>query len=247
MNSIFFRRNHVRKQVLVLFFISIIMTACSSPSAPKAEPALPIIPTNTDVPAPTIAPTPTPDLLIFKDDFNGAIGPGWTVQNINKKTSLTNNPGWLELIARSPLGSKNYFLRPIPEGDFELETKMIFEPVANFQIAGLMISYSTTNYVLFGRASVMGSDGFYMDLMKSGKLTGDNFATSAPGTDTVYLRLRRVGNTYTSYYSEDGSHWTQVGVHTSEMKPKNVGLAAGQSTSGLQPAQFDYFVINKIY
>ncbi len=247
MNSIFFRRNHVRKQVLVLFFISIIMTACSSPSAPKAEPALPIIPTNTDVPAPTIAPTPTPDLLIFKDDFNGAIGPGWTVQNINKKTSLTNNPGWLEIIAKSPVGSKNYLLRPIPEGNFDLETKLIFEPVANYQIAGLIIYYSSTNFIQFGRAYVNGNDGFYMDNIKSGNFIGSNFATPAPGTDTVYLRLRRQNDTYTSFYSEDGSNWIEIGSHTSTIKPKSVGFMAGQSTSGSRPAQFDYFVINKIF
>lgn len=239
----------MKKQILALFIFSLVLAACSSPAAPKAEPTLPtipIIPTNTTVPIPTVAPSPTPDPLIFKDNFDGSIDPGWKVQNVNKKTGLTNNPGWLEIIARSPLGSKNYLLRPIPEGDFELETKMIFEPVANFQIAGLIIFYSTTNYVLIGRASVMGSDGFYMDLVKSGKLTGDNFATPAPGTDTVFLRLRREGNTYTSFYSEDGSQWIKIGVHESTMKPKSIGLAAGQSTSGSRPAQFDYFVINKV-
>lgn len=86
-----------------------------------------------------------------------------------------------------------------------------------------------------------------MDYLKSGELTGDNFAIVAPGTDTVYLRLRRRGNTYDSFFSEDGINWKKVGSHTSNMQAKYVGLAAGQSTKGTVPAQFDYFVINEIY
>ena len=231
-----------------LFIFSFVLAACSSPSVPKAEPTIQTLPTNTVVPTATLAPSPTPDPLLFKDDFNGSIDSGWQLQNINKKMwSLTNNPGWLEIIARSPVSTKNYLLRQIPEGNFELETKMIFEPVANFQIAGLIIYYNSANYILFGRAYVVDGDGFYMDNVKSGKLTGGNFATPAPGTDTVFLRLRREGDTYTSYYSEDGSHWTKIGVHTSTIKPKFVGLAAGQSTKGSIPSQFDYFVINKLY
>jgi len=86
-----------------------------------------------------------------------------------------------------------------------------------------------------------------MDYLKSGELTGDNFAIVVPGTDTVYLRLRRRGNTYDSFFSEDGINWKKVGSHTSNMQAKYVGLAAGQSTKGTVPAQFDYFVINEIY
>jgi beta-xylosidase len=239
----------MKKQMLFLFILSFVLAACSSPSAPIAAPTIPIIPTNTIVPTPTIAPSPTPDLLLFKDDFNGSIDSGWKIQNVNKKMYLTNKSGWLEIIARSPLGTKNYFLRQIPEGNFELETKMIFEPVANYQIAGLIIYYNTANYILFGRAycktCLPDGDGFYMDNVKRKYIEG-SFVTPAPGTDTVFLSLRREGDTYTSYSSEDGSNWTQIGVHTSTMKPRFVGLAAGQSTSGSRPAQFDYFVINKV-
>jgi beta-xylosidase len=127
---------------------------------------------------------------------------------------------------------------------------MIFEPAANYQVAGLIIYYNGANYILFGRAycgpCINDGDGFYMDNIKSGKYIDGNFVTPAPGTDTVFLRLRREGDAYTSFISEDGSHWTKIGTHTSTMKPKSVGMAAGQSTKGSTPAQFDYFVINKI-
>jgi cytochrome c len=153
---------------------------------------------------------------------------------VNKKMwSLTNKPGWLEIIAgKGSVLTRNLLLRQIPEGNFELETKLIYEPVANYQDAGLIIYYNNTNLILFGRAycnrrPACVDDGFYMDMLKSGKALEGNFASPAPGTDTVFLRLRREGDTYTSYYSEDGSHWTKIGVHTSTMKPKSVGLAAG--------------------
>jgi cytochrome c len=229
----------MKKQMLSLFIFSFVLMAFSNPSAPVAKP--------------TPTPTPTPDILPYKDDFDGSIGPGWQWVKENKKMwSITNMPGWLEIIAgKGAVSARNLLLRPIPEGNFELETKLKFEPVANYQIAGLIIYYNTANLIQFGRAycnrrPACVDDGFYFDMNIKGKPLEGNFATPAPAMDTVYLRLRREGNTYTSSYSEDGSRWTQIGVHTSEMQPKSVGLAAGQSTIGSLPAQFDYFVINKL-
>ena len=85
-----------------------------------------------------------------------------------------------------------------------------------------------------------------MDLTMGVGFTGENFAFSFPNTDTIYLRLRREDNIYTSYYSENDNKWQLVGTHTSEMSPLFVGLAAGQSTYSFQPAQFDYFIINAL-
>ena len=243
----------MKKQMLFLIIFSFVLVAFILPSAPVAKPTIQILATNTVGPTPTIAPSPTPDSQLFRDDFDGSIGPGWQWLNENKKMwSITNKPGWLEIIAgKGTVFSRNLLFRPIPEGNFELETKMIFEPVANFQDAGLIIYYNTSNYILFGRAycnrrPACVDDGLYMDMSISGKLTGGNFSIPAPGTDTIFLRLRREGDTYTSYYSEDGSQWTKIGTHTSTMKPNSVGLEAGQPMSSSLPAQFDYFVINKI-
>ena len=229
------------KNVIIFLIVCAFCLAGCGPQAtpapaptytPTASPA----PTNTAVPTATVTPSPTPVPPLFKDDFEGTLDAGWKWVKENKKMwSLTNKPGSLEIIAGSGgVASRNLLIRPIPEGDFELETKLVFEPAANYQIAGLIIYYNGANYMMFGRAfcatCLDDGDGFYFDMNESGRLKGENFASPAPGTDTVYLSLRREGSTYTSFYSVDRIQWTQVGEHTSEFKPKFVGLAAGQST-----------------
>ena len=245
------------KKVMPYFFVFMfVLAACSTPTTPTPVPTTPPLPTNTIIPTATLEPSPTPDPLIFQDDFEGMIDPEWQwVKENNRTWSLTNNHGWLEIYAGSGFVGggdlDNLFIRQIPEGNFELETKMIFKPVTNYQFAGLLIYESAANYLQFGRAfcnEVQGcvNDGLYMDLTMGGGFTGKNFATSAPDADTIYLRLRRENNIYTSYYSEDGNKWQLVGTHTSEMSPLFVGLVAGQSTYSFQPAQFDYFIINAL-
>jgi len=237
--------------ILVMTLFTFVLSACGAPAEPTLEPSPQIFPTDTSVPTATIIPTPTIDPLIFRDDFKGALDSEWVWENENNKMwSLESNPGWLEITTGSrAVFLRNLLKRSLPEGDFDLETKMIFEPLENYQIAGLIVFYNANNYILFGRAfaeHVVG-DGFYMDYFKSGQMAGDNFATPAPGTDTIYLRLRKTGELYTSFYSEDGLDWIEVGQHTSDMQAKFIGLAAGQSKKGSAPAQFDYFLINQVY
>jgi len=237
--------------ILVMLLFTFVLSACGAPAEPTVQPSPQIIPTDTSVPTATIIPTPTIDPLIFRDDFEGALDSEWVWENENNKMwSLESNPGWLEITTGSrAVFLRNLLKRPLPAGDFDLETKMVFEPLENYQIAGLIVFYNANNYILFGRAfaeHVVG-DGFYMDYFKSGQMAGDNFATPAPGTDTIYLRLRKTGELYTSFYSEDGLDWIEVGQHTSDMQAKFIGLAAGQSTKGSAPAQFDYFLINQVF
>lgn len=245
----------MKKYMVWFIILVIVLAACAAPPPPTPIPTP--IPTNTPVPTETPKPTPTPDPLLFKDEFEGAIGPGWSWVNENaKRWSLESQPGWLEIttggggIADGSL--ENLFLREVPDGNFELETKMRFEPVRNFQIGGLVILESAANFALFGRAfckpsQVCVGDGFYLDMSYGGGYVPGNFSTPAPDIDTIYLRLRREGGTYTAYTSEDGSAWKLVGAHTSEMVPMFVGLATGQSTSGTVPAQFDYFTVTALY
>ena len=142
----------MKNQWLLLSILMVFVLACSlgptpEPSATPA-PTNTLIPTNTAPPPPTTAPTlvpaPTTNPLLFKDEFDSTLDPGWQWIKENKnKWNLANNPGWLEILAGSggvAAGNvENLLLRQIPDGNFELETKMKFKPTANFQIAGLII------------------------------------------------------------------------------------------------------------
>jgi len=208
----------------------------------------------TPTPQPTATSTPNP--LLFRDDFEGSLGEGWQwVRENNKYWNLTNNPGWLEIIARGgSVGGGNIgnlLWRQAPQGNYDLETKLNFKPTSNFQVAGLLIYESAENFIQFGRAfcgkpNCVG-DGFYLDLYTNGKMSPESFATKAPNTDVVYLRLRREGNELTAYTSENGNEWKLIGRKNSEMQPLFVGFVVGQSMgSATKPAQFDYFVINAL-
>lgn len=255
------------KYIKFLVFVTLIfiLTACGSPATPTPEPTSLPLPTNTSIPEPTstslpptatLEPSPTPDPLLFRDDFEGSLGEGWTWTRENKKSwSLINNPGWLEIIARPGYvgdgNLDNILLRPIPDGNFEIEIKLNFNPVGDYQLAGLLIYESAANYLQFGRAfcdapNVCANDGFYVDLSTNSNLDGQNLATPAQDTEIAYLRLRREGDKYTAYASHDGQEWQLIGEKITDMKPMFIGLIAGQAWSAPQPAQFDYFLVNQL-
>lgn len=250
------------------FTLILLLTACGSPATPTLGPTIPPakntpvpLPSETPIPpeptlVPTLVPSPTLDPLLFKDDFEGGLAEGWKWTRENKKTSsFKNNPGWLEIIAGpgNVGGGKldNLLLRQIPDGNFELETKIKFKPTGDYQIAGLLIYESAGNFIQFGRAfcdapKACAKDGFYVDLYINSNYDAGNLATEAKDTDIAFLRLRHEGIKYTAYASYDGETWQLIGEKNSEMKPKFIGLMAGQAFSAPKPAQFDYFIVNQL-
>jgi hypothetical protein len=61
----------------------------------------------------------------------------------------------------------------------------------------------------------------------------------------IYLRLRRVGATYTAYFSEDGENWTLLGEHVRDFPQPQIGLMAAQAAEQI-PAAFDYFTLTSL-
>lgn len=175
--------------ITIVIFVTMALTACNTPAAVPTE--LPP-PSPTDTPLPptsTPEPTPTVDPLLFRDDFEGSLGEGWSWTNEDDRFySFTNNPGWLEMSAQPGyIGDgtvTNLLLRNAPDGNYELETRMNFVPKGNFQIGALVIYESGPNFAQFGRAfcgPCPAVDGFYFDLFIDGKFGGENFATSITG------------------------------------------------------------------
>lgn len=255
----------IPRTLTLILFIILMLSACGSPAATETAPsATPVpsdtpVPTSTDKPMPptaTIQPSPTIAPLLFRDDFDGGMAEGWNWTRENKKTwSLTNNPGWLEIVANpGNLGNgnlDNILMRAVPEGNFEIETKVLFKPVGDYQLAGLLIYESASNFIQFGRAfcdapNFCVKDGFYVDLMTDGNMDGENLSTAAKGSEIAVLRLRREGNKYTAYASQGDEEWQLIGEKTSDMEPIFIGLLAGQAFSAPQPAQFDYFLVNRL-
>ena len=239
----------------------------SRPDAPRAETITPTIEHTTvptELPAlvsspTTEAPTSPPQNASvpensFNDEFENQLAEGWTwLAEDQARWSLTEVPGWLQIMASDasfdgPSFPTNILLREAPAGDFEITTLLRFTPTSNFQFAGLVVFQEKANVLQFGRAfcdladSCVG-DGIYFDNFEGGFIVDNHRA--AIGGPEVHLRLRRVGNTYTAYFSEDGENWVTLGEHIRDLSQARVGLMAAQAAESI-PASFDYFTITSL-
>jgi len=144
-------------------------------------------------------------------------------------------------------------VQPVPSGDFDIQTYVIFEPLQNFEIAGLLLYQEDGTHLLLGRAFCGGGypdcvegNGIYFDHMEEGSFVSDNFAMRTPTyEDHTYLRIIHEGENYTAYVSEDGADWWLVGRHVmgTEYNLTSMGLATGTGNQVVTeiPADFDFF------
>lgn len=201
-------------------------------------------------------PTPTArPVQSFGDDFDGSsLAREWWWRNENAANwSLGARPGYLRVLTGSgPVWRENLLLRGAPNGDFGITTKVLFEPVANYQFAGLVLYEDDENFLLLGRAFCgVGSpacvgNGIYFDNVEDGQPVGSNYARPTANLDEAYLRVIRLGTTYLGYYSTDGEDWTLIGAHTlATANLSGIGLGTGQDqSSSYIPADFDFFEIS---
>jgi len=238
---------------------TLFILGCGSPTQLPATQSTTIPPTGQIVqPSTEIFPTATQAIVdpnYFRDDFDTDLGPGWQwLHEVPNNWSLTAVPGALQINVDggqvSDVTITNLLLRAAPAGNFQMETKITFSPKADFQFAGLIIYESPPNLIQAGRAfcdlpDVCVGDGLYVDYYNNGSFVTPNFAAAYPDSE-VYLRLIRQSDTYTFQSSADGSEWILRGGTVSSMNPLQIGLVAGQNTTGLIPALFDYFEVRSL-
>ena len=196
-------------------------------------------------------------LTIFRDDFSRpTLDAAWSwLTEDPADWSLTDRPGFLRILTNDqPVGSQNLLVQNIPTGDFEVRTRVLFEPTHNYQAAGLVFWQDTDHYLFFGRAfcdaepPTCVGNGIYFDLIEGGNFVGDNFSTTTSSQREAYLRMVRQGLTYTAYYSEDDVNWTLIGSHTpsESVAPWRAGSAAGGDLQDTRiPADFDFFELSQ--
>jgi hypothetical protein len=191
---------------------------------------------------------------VWQDSFGiEDLDPAWFWLNEKPEAwSLTENPGYLRIRAASlPTGEENLLLRPGAEGNFAIETHVLFEPYSNFQFAGLVIFQDQANFLQLGRAYCDVEDtcignGIYFDNIRNGDLAGGNFATTTKAMSDGFLRIELKGRKITAFYSEDGESWQEIGRHEvpSSFRANAVGLSSSQDyddTDEPIAADFDYF------
>lgn len=161
--------------------------------------------------------------------------------------SLSARPGYLRIITQtggiyeSTEKQKNLLLMRAPKGDFRIVTKCTIDPTENFQYAGLMVYEGRNNYVQINRAFTDGNS-FNFDIEANGRPINKRVPGSAT---TFYLRITKIGDTYSGDYSLDGEAWTMVGQGTASLVDPKVGICAANNLPGKPqiPADFDFFEV----
>jgi len=248
----------IKNVLLVLAVVFWISSACltgiqSVPSGSTAPAEASAAPINTSLPTETPKPTPTPlpAGVLFRDDFNGGLQPGWTWENENPGKWTFTEDGWLQIIGEtsSLLGQNqqnNLLWYPLPAGDFVITVHLRAKPFANFQQAAIFIYEDPENYVTINRGFCApcstGGNGFYMDYKISGEWGDYNTATQ---TEDVYLRLESKGSVLSGYYATGPEQWERLGRFGNYFQFKKVGI--GVSNAGAVEdvvGQFDFFEIS---
>lgn len=258
----------MKPKVVLYVFLSALfaLTACGGPAAPEPTPVpppteapepTPVPPTESPPePTPTIELTATPENQIFRDDFTGALQPGWTWENENPDRWTITDDGWLQIMGEDPslLGGdaqSNLLWRDLPGGDFSITVHLKTQPLVNFQQATIYLYEDLENFVALNRGycdlCVDGGNAYYFEFKIGGEWGTYNHPTDA--TD-VYLRLTREGDVISGYYAEAPGQWERIGRYGgSYFDFKQVGIGVTNSdpngVDGDLVGQFDYFEITR--
>ncbi len=261
----------MRLLLIALALACLTLTACGAgatstppfanptvPSLPPTEtPFIVILPSATFTPRPTetLIPSATPENQIFRDDFNGALQPGWTWENENKSRWNMTSDGWLQILGEdaSLLGGQaqsNLLWRDLPEGNFAISVHLRAIPVANFQQATIYLYEDLQNYVAINRGYCgpcrPQGNGIYMEYKIGG--AGGSYSSGVQETD-LYLKLESKNNVLSGYFATQPDQWQRLGQFGNYFNFKHVGLGVTNVDDGRENADlaglFDYFEITK--
>jgi GH43 family beta-xylosidase/uncharacterized protein YjdB len=198
-----------------------------------------------------------PDLSAFTvDQFDQTtLNPTWSIfQESKEDWSLTKNPGALTIhttptdIYQNNNSQNNVFLQNIEEGkDFEIVTKVTAPIAKNHQQAGLFVWQDADNLVKLAHVWVDGPTIETAYELKQVYRKPGNFAAH-PGGNTMTLKIKKIGNQYTTYYW-DGYQWIQAADPvTADLKDLKVGFFANNivASNDRIDVTFDYFAIRTL-
>ncbi|MGO4547101.1 family 43 glycosylhydrolase [Paenibacillus sp. 2TAB23] len=198
-----------------------------------------------------------PNLSLYEvDQFDSAtLNNAWSVfQELKSNWSLTNNSGFLTIrstatdIYETNNSLNNIFLRNVPaNGDFEMVAKFTAPVTKNHQQAGILVWQDANNFV---KLSHVWADGKVLESAYelNAKYAKAGNIVKHPGGETHTIKIKKVGNVYTTYYW-DGYEWIQASSPiTAALSNIKVGFFASNIVANDSPidAKFDYFAIRKI-
>ena len=191
------------------------------------------------------------------DDFNTStlnVGLWKFIDPVGNSTYSTNGS---QLILSVPGGSNHdpglggtdnsaRLMQAIADLDFQVETKFDSIPSQKYQFEGLIVEQDDANYLRLQ----IGSTGQAVDISVNtilGHVQTPLFVsnlTIPAGRTSLWLRLRRAGNTWTLGWSSDGATFQTAGSFVQSLSVFRLGPFVGNYNAGSAPAftaKVDYF------
>jgi beta-xylosidase len=130
-------------------------------------------------------------------------------------------------------------------GDFQIETKLIFNPTQDFQGAGLLVYVNDANYLIFERS--YGGVGGGAGGLRLDRQTPDSYSALVTPKDIQFdapeieLRIMRSGNIFAAFWrADENGEWREAGtVETDYPETVMAGLIA-RNTAGEMVVDFRY-------
>ncbi len=193
---------------------------------------------------------------MVSDDFNGNIDSNiWTFYDPVGDSTLSTTGTQAAIFV--PAGSnhdlwKNKLFAPrirqaANNTDFEVEVKFDSSMSAKYQGNGITVEQDLTNLLRFD----FYTDGSVTRIFSASFVNGipSNRIQSVITSGTpLYMRVKRMGDQWTTSYSNDGVSWTAAGVYTHKLTATSVALFGGNAGSNppSHKALIDYFMIDNL-
>jgi len=153
--------------------------------------------------------------FLFFDDFDdGNLDTTkwtWIRESSGNWDEGITQPGWLNIktLNAELWGTNNtapVLISYEISGDFEAQVRIQINPTTNYQRGGIFVYSDDDNYVASQR--IYGNGQL---IQGKREVNASVVRTNINNTLTdVFVKVRKVGTTYTSLYSSDGESWTQI-------------------------------------
>jgi hypothetical protein len=172
----------------------------------------------------------------FSDQFNGTtLNPGWIVASPNPSSSVAlSGTGQLNMLASYQNGGSDLYYQtnynaPVilqsvdPSLNWTIQTEVYFSPTNNYQGAGILLATQAGNFTSSSQFFRAAERSYYPEgggeIVEDG--SNDRLADTAT---TTFLQVQKVGDLYTTSYSNNGTSWTVIGSDVNTTPYDYIGL-----------------------
>jgi hypothetical protein len=196
---------------------------------------------------------------IVSDDFNRATldSTRWTFINplgdgtvamantgTDSASAVLSIPGGVAHDVWTGVKNAPRIMQAANDVDFEVVSKFISRVNQRYQMQGILVEQSATDFLRFD----FNSDGSVTKLFAASFVGGTgttriNITAGSNGVVPQWMRIRRVGSQWTLSYSFNGSTWTTAGSFSFALTVSSVGPFVGNTgtTIPAHSARIDYF------